>query len=118
MANNSTMRQVVSAERHIVSDSTITEILQAYYGDLKSSVKRFCRDADCSDKTARNILTGKCLPSTPILFRLMHRNTEVARSIYHAMGYTADDLQQADNRLTAVEERLDALRREIAELKR
>jgi hypothetical protein len=109
MHNHSVVRHFDAENRH--SDARWRDIIPAAYGDLKSSVKRLQRDAECSERAARNLLSGETLPSTRVLIRLMQTNAQVFDAVCHAIG-------RIPEKITPTPAQFEQLQADIADLRK
>ena len=104
-----TMRR--TAENMQCATERCRELIPAVYGDLKSSAKRLMRDAQCSERAARDMLAGKSLPSTRALIRLMQANQQIFEAVCEAIG-------RIPQRIAPSEHELNQLRADVADLQR
>lgn len=93
------------------ADRRCRDAIRAIYGGLKSSAKHIMRDAQCEERSARNILSGKSFPSGPALIRMMASNQKVFDAVCHAIG-------RIPQRPTTSEHELNQLRADVADLQR
>ena len=93
------------------ADRRCRDAIRAIYGGLKSSAKHVMRDAQCEERSARNILSGKSFPSGPALVRMMAANEQVFDAVCHAIG-------RVPQRPVTSDHELSQLRADVADLQR
>ena len=116
MANHTAIMQGTAENVQVAADERCRDLVPAIYGGRKSSAKHVMRDGDCSERAARDMLSGKTLPSTRTLIRLMQANQQVFDAVCQAIGRIPQKIAPSEHELSQLRADVADLQRRIEEL--